>query len=313
MPHIQIPPFPSVETLTPRVLQVNIGKMCNQACTHCHVDAGPDRTEMMSRDVMEQCLAAVEVLNVQTVDITGGAPEMHPDFRWFVDEVVKRGVGVMVRCNLTIIVSNPKYHDLPQFYADRGVHVVSSLPCYTQDNVDRQRGEGAYRDSIAALKLLNAVGYGSPSSGLVLDLVYNPGSASLPGPQASLRADYGRILLEEHGIVFNDLYCMTNMPISRFLEDLLVAGRYEAYMQLLFESFNPNALEHVMCRTTLSIGFDGTIYDCDFNQMLELPVSGSVRHIGEIEHLRSVARPVVTAPHCYGCTAGAGSSCGGQL
>ncbi len=262
---------------------------------------------------MEQCLAAVDVLNVRTVDITGGAPEMHPDFRWLVDEVVKRGVDVMVRCNLTIIVSNPKYHDLPQFYADRNVHVVSSLPCYTQDNVDRQRGEGAYRDSIAALKMLNAVGYGSSASGLILDLVYNPGGASLPGPQASLRADYARILHEEHGIVFNDLYCMTNMPISRFLEDLLAAGRYESYMQLLVESFNPHALEHVMCRTTLSVGYDGTLYDCDFNQMLELPVSGPVRHVREIEHLRSVARPVVTAPHCFGCTAGAGSSCGGQL
>lgn len=312
-PHHRIPSFPSVETLTPHVLQVNIGKLCNQACTHCHVDAGPDRTEMMSRDVMEQCLAAVDVLNVRTVDITGGAPEMHPDFRWFVDEVVKRGVDVMVRCNLTIIVSNPKYHDLPQFYADRNVHVVSSLPCYTQDNVDRQRGDGAYRDSIAALKMLNAVGYGSSASGLILDLVYNPGGASLPGPQASLRADYARILHEEHGIVFNDLYCMTNMPISRFLEDLLAAGRYESYMQLLVESFNPHALEHVMCRTTLSVGYDGTLYDCDFNQMLDLPVSGPVRHVREIEHLHSVARPVVTATHCYGCTAGAGSSCGGQL
>jgi radical SAM/Cys-rich protein len=295
------------------VLQVNLGKMCNQACTHCHVDAGPDRIEMMSAEVLNSCLQAVDTLGVRTVDITGGAPEMHPDFRWFVDELVGRGVDVMVRCNLTIIVANPKYHDLPSFYAERRVHVVSSLPCYTEENVDRQRGAGAFEDSIAALKLLNTAGYGDPSTGLKLDLVYNPGGASLPGPQSSLRADYARILHEEHGIIFNDLHCMTNMPIARFLEDLIQSGRYAEYMDLLVGTFNAASVDRLMCRNTLSVGWDGMLHDCDFNQMLELTVSGPTRHIRDAASLLTEGRPIVTAQHCYGCTAGAGSSCGGQL
>lgn len=312
-PSAVAPPFPSINTAVPTVLQVNIGKMCNQACTHCHVDAGPDRVEMMSRKTMEECLQALDVLGIRTLDITGGAPEMHPDFRWFVDEAIARGAKVMVRCNLTIIVSNPKYLDLPQFYAERNVHVISSLPCYTQDNVDRQRGAGAYRDSIEALKRLNAAGYGKSSTGLLLDLVYNPGGASLPGPQAALREDYAKVLFEEHGIVFNNLHCMTNMPISRFLEDLIESGRYRSYMELLVEKYNPHALDGVMCRNAVSVGYDGVLYDCDFNQMLDMPVSGTVRHIADVSGFVMEGRPIVTAPHCYGCTAGAGSSCGGQL
>lgn len=267
----------------------------------------------MSAEVLASCLQAVDILGVQIVDITGGAPEMHPDFRWFVDELFCRGIDVMVRCNLTIIVANPKYHDLPTFYAERRVHVVSSLPCYTQENVDRQRGAGAYEDSITALKMLNAVGYGNSTTGLKLDLVYNPGGASLPGLQSSLRADYARILLEEHGIVFNDLHCMTNMPIARFLEDLILSGRYAEYMDLLVESFNAASVDRLMCRNTLSVGWDGKLHDCDFNQMLELTVTGQTRDIRDVASLLTEGRQIVTAQHCYGCTAGAGSSCGGQL
>jgi len=317
-----VPPFSEtlrvhgVEPLTATrlgVLQVNVGKMCNQACRHCHVDAGPDRTEIMTRETMQHCLDALASTEIPVVDLTGGAPEMNPEFRWFVEQITALGRTVMVRCNLTIIVANPKYHDLPQFYARHGVHVVSSLPCYTMENVDGQRGTGAYTDSISALKLLNAVGYGVEGSGLKLDLVYNPGGPSLPGPQAALEADYKRILRDDHGIVFNDLISMTNMPISRFLEDLLEAGKYAEYMEMLVNSFNPAAVSGVMCRDTLSVSWDGQLYDCDFNQMLDLPVSTGGRHIREFDAAELVGRRVVVNQHCYGCTAGAGSSCGGQL
>ena len=295
------------------VLQVNLGKMCNQACRHCHVDAGPDRKEIMTRETMQECLDALASSEINVVDITGGAPEMNPDFRWFVEQVSALGRTVMVRCNLTIIVANAKYHDLPDFYARHGVHVVSSLPCYTKGNVDGQRGDGAFDDSIRALTMLNAVGYGRPGTGLKLDLVYNPGGASLPGPQSALHEDYTRMLWQDHEIVFNDLICMTNMPIARFLEDLLESGEYAAYMETLVNSFNPSAVTGVMCRDTLSVSWDGQLYDCDFNQMLDLPVSSSGRHIRDFDATALTGRPIVVNQHCYGCTAGAGSSCGGQL
>jgi radical SAM/Cys-rich protein len=238
---------------------------------------------------------------------------MNPEFRWFVQELHARGTKVMVRCNLTIIVANPKYHDLPQFYRDHGVHVVSSLPFYDSRNTDRQRGNGVFDDSIRALQMLNAVGYGHDGSGLLLDLVYNPVGALLPGPQKSLEADFKRELSRRHGVVFNALHCITNMPISRFLEFLLASGNYTSYMEKLVQSFNPVAAEAVMCRNTLSVGWDGALYDCDFNQMLDLHVNGPVKHISQVTSNIMDGRPIVLNQHCYGCTAGAGSSCGGQL
>lgn len=295
------------------ILQINVGKMCNQTCKHCHVDAGPDRKEIMTRDTMVEILRVVDLLAPATVDLTGGAPEMNPEFRWFVQELHARGTKVMVRCNLTIIVANPKYHDLPQFYRDHGVHVVSSLPFYDSRNTDRQRGNGVFDDSIRALQMLNAVGYGHDGSGLLLDLVYNPVGALLPGPQKSLEADFKRELSTRHGVVFNALHCITNMPISRFLEFLLASGNYASYMEKLVQSFNPVAAEAVMCRNTLSVGWDGALYDCDFNQMLDLHVNGPVKHISQVTSNIMDGRPIVLNQHCYGCTAGAGSSCGGQL
>ncbi|HRK05182.1 MAG TPA: arsenosugar biosynthesis radical SAM protein ArsS [Chlorobiota bacterium] len=299
--------------LTIATLQVNLGKQCNQACKHCHVDAGPDRTEMMSQEVMQHCLDAVDVSGITTVDITGGAPEMHPHFRWFVDELRRRNVTVMVRCNLTIIVANPKYADLPEYYAHHRVHVVSSLPHYDASLTDRQRGRGVYEDSITALKMLNAVGYGQNESELLLDLVYNPPGALLPGPQQALEQDFRRILRDRHGIEFTSLHCITNMPISRFLDYLRESGNYVDYMEKLVAAFNPAAAASVMCRSLVSVGWDGVLYDCDFNQMLELPVRSSSRTIAQFSHEQLLKRTIVVGNHCYGCTAGSGSSCGGQL
>jgi len=295
------------------ILQVNVGKMCNQTCKHCHVDAGPDRKEIMTRETMAEILRVVDMLSPATVDLTGGAPEMNPEFRWFVQELHARGTTVMVRCNLTIIVANPKYHSLPEFFRDHGVHVVSSLPFYDARNTDRQRGDGVFEDSIRALNMLNSVGYGVQGSGLLLDLVYNPVGALLPGPQKLLEADFKRELFARHGIVFNALHCITNMPISRFLDFLLVSGNYSSYMDKLVQSFNPAAADSVMCRNTLSVGWDGALYDCDFNQMLDLHVVGPAKHISQVTSDIMDGRPIVLNQHCYGCTAGAGSSCGGQL
>ncbi len=299
--------------LTPSILQVNLGKMCNQACKHCHVDAGPDRTEIMSRKIMQQCLEALDASSIRSVDLTGGAPEMNPEFRWFVEQLSARRIKVIVRCNLTIIVANPKYHDLPQFYAEHGVHVVSSLPFYDATYTDRQRGGGVFEDSIRALKMLNDAGYGKENSGLLIDLVYNPVGALLPGPQASLEKEFKRNLADKHSVVFNSLHCITNMPISRFLEFLINSGNYERYMQTLVDAFNPAAANGVMCRTTISVGYDGQLYDCDFNQMLEMPVASAVNHIAQFNEAQITMRTIATDRHCFGCTAGSGSSCGGQL
>jgi radical SAM/Cys-rich protein len=236
---------------------------------------------------------------------------MNPHFRWFVEEIRGLGRHVMVRCNLTIIVANKKYNDLPQFYSTHGVEVVSSLPFYAKDRTDRQRGDGVFDDSIKALQLLNAAGYGREGSGLKLNLVYNPAGAFLPPAQAALEAEYKHELLKKFGILFNDLYVITNMPISRYLDYLLSTGNYERYMEKLTAAFNPVAAEQVMCRTTLSVGWDGYLYDCDFNQMLELKVSGAGQHISAFDKTALNERPIVVGQHCYGCTAGAGSSCGG--
>lgn len=299
--------------LTPSILQVNLGKMCNQACKHCHVDAGPDRTEIMSREIMQHCLDALDASSIRTVDLTGGAPEMNPEFRWFVEQLSARGINVMVRCNLTIIVANPKYHDLPQFFAKHRVHVVSSLPFYDASYTDRQRGGGVFHDSIRALQMLNEAGYGRENTGLIIDLVYNPVGALLPGPQASLEKEFKRNLAEKQGVVFNSLHCITNMPISRFLEFLVNSCNYERYMRTLVDAFNPAAALGVMCRTTISVGYDGRLFDCDFNQMLEMPVQSRIDHIAQFNEMLITQRVIATDRHCFGCTAGSGSSCGGQL
>lgn len=296
------------------IFQVNVGKMCNQVCKHCHVDAGPDRKEIMTRETMLQCLNVLRNNpELATVDLTGGAPEMNPNFRWFVGEIKKLQRHVMVRCNLTIIRANNKYYDLPEFYKMHGVEVVSSLPFYTQDRTDRQRGDGVFHDSIAALQMLNEVGYGKDGSGLTLNLVYNPAGAFMPPPQESLEKDYKNALRDRHGIVFNNLFAITNLPISRYLEYLLASGNYEKYMEKLVAAFNPAAAANVMCRNTISVGWDGFLYDCDFNQMLDLKVSCNAKHISDFDFDGLSRRSIIVNQHCYGCTAGAGSSCGGTV
>ncbi|TYZ07879.1 radical SAM/Cys-rich domain protein [Hymenobacter lutimineralis] len=294
------------------VMQINVGKMCNQTCRHCHVDAGPDRTEIMTRETMAQCLTALAQTDIGVVDLTGGAPEMNPDFRWLVEQISALGRQTIVRCNLTIIVANPKYHDLPEFFARHRVRVVSSLPHFSAARTDAQRGDGVFARSIRGLKMLNAVGYGVEGSGLELDLVYNPSGAFMPGNQISLEREFKQRLGREHGIVFNSLLTITNLPVSRFLEYLLESGNYESYMEKLVAAYNPVAAANVMCRSTLSIGWDGQLYDCDFNQMLELPVDAQApQHIRDFNEQRLQDRSIVINQHCYGCTAGAGSSCGG--
>lgn len=297
------------------ILQVNIGKMCNQTCSHCHVDAGPDRKEIMTRETMQSCLETVKRSGISVVDLTGGAPEMNPDFTWFVEKIRELGAHVMVRSNLTILTVNARYRQLPDFFARHGVTVISSLPCYTADNTDRQRGSGVFQKSIEALRLLNDVGYGQEGSELELNLVYNPLGAALPGPQDALEADYKRVLREKFGIVFNRLFCITNMPISRFLDYLIREGRYEEYMEKLVNAFNPSTVMGLMCRNTISVGWDGALFDCDFNQMLDLKVDLPPRfkHICGFDRKRLEARDIVVGRHCFGCTAGAGSSCGGEI
>ncbi|MCO6357837.1 arsenosugar biosynthesis radical SAM (seleno)protein ArsS [Roseivirga pacifica] len=292
--------------------QVNVGKMCNQVCKHCHVDAGPDRKEIMTRETMQQILDALEGTDVKTVDLTGGAPEMNPDFRWFVEALSEQGRQIIVRCNLTIILANPKYHDLPDFFKKHGVNVVSSLPSFTARRTNAQRGNGVFEKSIEALKMLNAVGYGKADSGLKLDLVYNPSGAFLPDDQAILTQEFKHKLKENYDIVFNDLFVITNLPVSRFLDYLLNSKNYESYMDELANAYNPVAAAGVMCRNMVSISWDGYLYDCDFNQMLELKLSGNApKHVKDFDWDKVMDREIVINQHCYGCTAGAGSSCGG--
>ena len=296
------------------VFQVNVGKMCNQVCAHCHVDAGPDRKEIMTRETMQQCLDALAKTDIKTVDLTGGAPEMNPNFRWFVEEIKKLDRHVVVRCNLTIIVANKKYYDLPDFFKKHNIEVVSSLPYYNKRRTDRQRGDGVFDSSMRALEMLNAVGYGKEGTGLVLNLVYNPTGALLPGDQNALEADFKKALKRDWNIDFNNLFAITNLPISRFLDYLLASGNYERYMQELVDAFNPEAAHNVMCRNTISIGWDGYLFDCDFNQMLDLKVAApNSTHISEFNVEELLARPIIVNQHCYGCTAGAGSSCGGEV
>ncbi len=296
------------------IFQVNVGKMCNQVCKHCHVDAGPDRKEIMTRETMQLCLTILAKSDIKIVDLTGGAPELNPDFRWFVAEIKKLGKHIIVRCNLTIILANKKFHDLPEFFREHRIEVVSSLPSFTKDRTDRQRGDGVFDDSIKALKMLNAVGYGEEDSGLFLNLVYNPAGAFLPPSQQALEKEYKEELLKNFGIRFNHLFAITNMPISRYLDYLLTSGNYDKYMEKLISAFNPAAINNVMCRNTISVSWDGFLYDCDFNQMLDLLVDvPSSRHLRDFDLDLLSARAIVLKQHCYGCTAGAGSSCGGTV
>ncbi|MFC3812548.1 arsenosugar biosynthesis radical SAM (seleno)protein ArsS [Lacihabitans lacunae] len=306
--------FP-LKPLSLDILQINVGKMCNQVCTHCHVDAGPDRKEIMTQETMQQIVDLVEKHTFTTLDLTGGAPEMNPNFRWFIEAVraVDQQINIIVRCNLTIIRANPKYYDLPDFFKKHRLEVVSSLPATNMSRTDSQRGNGVFDDSIKALQMLNEVGYGQDGSGLKLNLVYNPSGAYLPSNQDNMEKDYKRVLKSKFDIVFNSLYCITNIPISRFLDYLLISGNYGQYMEKLVESYNPVAAAGVMCRSTLSIGWDGYIFDCDFNQMLELKVKSKAQHIADFDFDDLLNREIIVNQHCYGCTAAAGSSCHGEV
>ena len=293
------------------VFQINVGKLCNQTCRHCHVDAGPDRKEIMSRETAELCITALAGTDIPTVDITGGAPELNPNFRWLVEEATRLGRHVMDRCNLSVLLI-PSQAGLAEFLARHQVEVIASLPYFRASQTDAQRGDGVFDKSVQALQLLNRLGYGREGNGLTLNLVYNPVGAFLPPKQEAIEAQFRRELHHAHGITFNHLYTITNMPISRFLEFLVDSGNYEGYMERLVNAFNPSAAAGVMCRYTLSVGWDGTLYDCDFNQMLDLPVDhGTPRHIRDFDPAKLHTRRIVTGNHCYGCTAGAGSSCGG--
>ena len=294
------------------ILQINVGYLCNQTCNHCHVNAGPSRRELMTEETMRNCLQALDKGTFHTVDLTGGAPEIHPKFRWFVSEIAKRDVTIIVRSNLTILTFHEDYAYLPKFFKKHRVQVIASLPCYTLENVDAQRGEGAFEASIKGLQLLNELGYGKEHTGLELHLVFNPLGPSLPGSQEALERDYKKMLFQNFGIVFNKLYTITNMPISRFLEDLKRDNKLEEYMMSLVEKFNLSAVANVMCRNTLSVRWDGTLFDCDFNQMLQLPIAGK-NHINDFNADQLLQRSIVLNNHCYGCTAGAGSSCQGAI
>ncbi len=307
--------FPHLHRKTLDTLQVNLGYKCNQACFHCHVNASPDRKEMMSGETIDQVIAFLDAARISTLDLTGGAPELNTHFRRLVAAARARGVRVIDRCNLTIL-GEPGQETLAAFLAEQGVEVTASLPCYSQDNVDKQRGEGVFDASIAGLRQLNALGYGKPGSGLVLNLVFNPQGARLPPPQEKLEADYHRLLDENFGIVFNHLFTITNMPIQRFGSTLVSKGEFEGYMDLLVANFQAANLDSVMCRTLLSVDYQGQVYDCDFNQMLALPLRHGGRpqtHLTDLMGVDLAGNPIVVRDHCYGCTAGQGSSCGGAL
>lgn len=321
LPLLQATEFPPLTRQRLTTLQVNLGYKCNQSCVHCHVNAGPNRTEMMETTNLALVRQVLENRGIETLDLTGGAPELHQDFRRVVREARSLGVRVIDRCNLTILFE-PGQDDLAPFLADQAVEVVASLPCYSLDNVDKQRGKGVFDKSIAALQQLNALGYGQPGSGLMLNLVYNPQGATLPPDQVRLQADYKRELLAHFGIVFNELFALANMPIQRFGSTLISKGQFNDYMRLLKENFASANLAGVMCRSLVSVDWQGFLYDCDFNQQLGLALPGapsSARMRQGRPHLRDLltddpsGRPIRVADHCYGCTAGQGSSCGGAL
>jgi radical SAM/Cys-rich protein len=293
------------------ILQVNVGKLCNQTCRHCHVDAGPDRAEVMSRETAEQCVEVLRRFAIPVVDITGGAPELNPSFRWLVEQCTSLGRHVIDRCNLTILETGP-HRELPEFFAEHRVELVCSLPHYESACTDTQRGQGVFEKSIRALRRLNALGYGDGQSGLRLVLVTNPVGAVLPGAQACLEIEWKRELKARHDVSFDALYTITNMPISRHLEWLQQTDNLEGYMCTLVHTFNPEAAHGVMCRSMVSVGWDGRLYDCDFNQMLDIPVANEApHHIRDFELEALQTRTIATDRHCFGCTAGTGSSCGG--
>ncbi len=295
-----------------RELQVNVGRLCNQACEHCHVEAGPKRTEIMAWDTMQRIVAWCRQAGISAVDITGGAPELNPHFREFVDAILNLRATVTARCNLTVLLESGQ-EDLASWYASRRVRLVCSLPCYTPDNVDAQRGKGVFAKSIAALKQLNDHGYGS-ENGPRLDLVYNPGGAFLPPDQQALEIDYRNRLRADFGIEFSGLMALANLPINRFAHYLERTGQLASYQALLLENFNPSTVPGLMCRHLLSVDWLGEVFDCDFNQMLSLPMGGDRRqHLWELDPDKISRSPIAVGPHCYGCTAGAGSSCGGAL
>jgi len=315
LPLLKATDFPPVTRRALDTLQVNLGYKCNQACLHCHVNASPDRKEMMAKETIDQILAVLSARNIGTLDVTGGAPELNPHFRHLVRSARAEGVRVIDRCNLTI-VNEPGFEDLPEFLAREGVEIVASLPCYTKENVDRQRGDHAFESSILALQKLNALGYGRSDSGLLLNLVYNPLGPSLPPAQDRLEATYKRELAEHFGIVFNHLYTLANMPIARFGSTLVSQGKFADYMRLLRGAHNPDNLDGVMCRSLVSVDYRGYLHDCDFNQMLgiSMVIAGKPRrHVSELVAMTLDGASVAVADHCYGCTAGQGSSCGGAL
>ncbi len=296
------------------ILQINLGYMCNQVCAHCHVDAGPDRKEIMTLDTMQQCLEVIKNTGAHTLDLTGGAPEMNPNFREFVEAAAKAGIkDFIIRSNLTIILANKKYHDLPEFFKKHNIHVVSSMPHWTRGKTDKQRGDGVFDKSIKVLHMLNEIGYGRKGSDLKLDLVYNPSGAFLPGDQMALENDFKKALKTDFDIDFHNLFAITNLPISRFLDYLIASENYEEYMYSLVDAYNPSAVANVMCTNTLSVSWDGYLYDCDFNQMLNLKVASKVKHIADYNEAILQDRNIIINQHCYGCTAGAGSSCQGVV
>ena len=296
------------------ILQVNLGKLCNMTCVHCHVDAGPDRREIMQRSTIDACLNVLRIYpQIRTLDLTGGEPEMNPHFRHIVREARALGRHVIDRCNLTILLANG-YDELPEFLAENQVEIVASLPCYLEENTDAQRGDGAFASSVEALQLLNQLGYGREESGLTLTLVYNPIDTNLPPDQGELESAYRRELATRYGIRFNRLFTITNMPISRYLEHLVRTNQFEQYMQMLVDAFNPSAIRGLMCRNTLSVGWDGRLFDCDFNQMLDLRIGEEYSsNIHEFDYESLSRREIVIGQHCFGCTAGAGSGCQGAI
>jgi radical SAM/Cys-rich protein len=315
LPLLAATDFPAIRRRRTDTLQVNLGYTCNQSCLHCHVNAGPNRTEQMSRDTVEQVLDVLRLGNIGTLDLTGGAPEINAHFRYLVESARGLGIKVMDRCNLTIL-AEPGYESMAQFLADNDVEIVASLPCYLEDNVDRQRGKGVFDTSIRMLQKLNGLGYGGADGRRQLHLVYNPQGPSLPPGQAALKADYDRFLGERFGIRFNQLFTITNMPIQRFGSTLVSKGGFDGYMQLLRASHQDANLHNVMCRSMVSVDWQGYLYDCDFNQMLGLPLkrAGKGRtHLSDMLSHDLDGNPIVVAEHCWGCTAGAGSSCGGAL
>lgn len=306
--------FPKIQRSQLDTLQVNLGYLCNLSCTHCHVNAGPTRTELMDKATIDLVLKFLKEKNINTLDMTGGSPEMNSHFQYLVREARSLGVTVMDRCNPTIL-GEPGYEYLPEFFAEHEVVIVASMPCYQEQNVDKQRGKGVYQESIAGLKKLNAVGYGLPDSSLVLNLVYNPDDPILPPPQEQLKADYKQALHDEHGLVFNDLFALANMPISRYGARLLAKNQYVPYMQLLRDAYQESNLDTVMCRSLVSVDYEGYVYDCDFNQMLEIPIMSDKQkpHLKDLMSRDLEGTPIAIGEHCYGCTAGQGSSCGGAL